>query len=185
MISPHPRCLWILPTKLLYFGSATAHSHVTVAVASCTIFLGCSLEFSAFSFINSKTLSCSKCLISGSCKFSRIVKMLFWNVVAITLHYLLSHFHPFLIQHFHVTGITESVRGSPWAFPADFWQILKAWLIQVTLVGQIDKTAGYQRQILRLPIFVQQVFKKVKTFFYRKNTLSSSYLLIFPTFKVF
>ena len=34
------------------------------------------------------------------------------------------------------------------------------------------------------PIFVKKAFKKMKTFFFRK-TLSSSYFLIFPTFKVF
>ena len=59
--------------ETLYFGSATAHSRVIVAVVSWTIFLGCSLELVAFSFIFSKTFSCSECIISGSCKCSLVV----------------------------------------------------------------------------------------------------------------
>ena len=42
-----------------------------------------------------------------------------------------------------------------------------------------------QPDITTLPIFVKKAFKKMKRFFPRKNTLSSSYFLIFPTFKIF
>ena len=45
-----------------------------------------------------------------------------------------------------------------------------------------NKTAGYHRHTLRLPIFVKKAFKK-KTFFSRKSTLSSSQFLICPKFK--
>ena len=72
----------MLRAKLLYFGSATAHSRVIVAVVSWTIFLGCSLEFAALSFIFYKTFSCSEYFISGSCKCSLVVKMLSSKVVA-------------------------------------------------------------------------------------------------------
>ena len=61
----------------------------------CTIFLGCSLEFAALSFIFSKTFSCSECFISVSCKCSLVVKTLSSNVVAMALHCLLSHLHVF------------------------------------------------------------------------------------------
>ena len=129
---PHPRCLWMLWAKLLYFGSATAHSLVIVAVVSWTIFLGCSLEFAAFSFIFSKTFSCSECFISGSCRCSLVVKTLSSNVVAMDLHCLLSHLHVFN-PSFSVKGSTSDLHASVWAFPVDFWQILKSWLIRVVL----------------------------------------------------
>ena len=49
-----------------------------------------------------------------------------------------------------------------------------------------NKTAGYHRQILRLPNLVKMHFWKMKTFFPRKkNTSSSSDFLFFPLFKVF
>ena len=47
----------------------------------------------------------------------------------------------------------------------------------------INKTAGYQRHILRFPIFVKKAFKRWKSFFSKKH--SSSYFLNFATFKVF
>ena len=38
----------------------------------------------------------------------------------------------------------------------------------------VYNTAGYHRPILRLLIFVQKAFKKMKTFFSRKSTIFSS-----------
>ena len=40
-------------------------------------------------------------------------------------------------------------------------------------VRNMNKTAGYHRHILLLPIFLKKAFKKMKTFFSRKNTPSS------------
>ena len=48
----------------------------------------------------------------------------------------------------------------------------------------VKKTASHHRHILRLPIFIKKVFKKMKTFFSRKKTFSS-YFLIFPAFNFF
>ena len=49
---------------------------------------------------------------------------------------------------------------------------------------KLKKTVGYQRHILCLLVFVKKASKKLKTFLFRKSTLSSPYFLIFPTFKV-
>ena len=46
------------------------------------------------------------------------------------------------------------------------------------------QTAGYQRRISRTT-FVKETFKKMRQFFLRKNTLSSSYFLIVPKLKSF
>ena len=67
-------------------------------------------------------------------------------------------------------------HGMEIAFSADMHQL---FAMLVILLRNINKIVGYHRHILRLPIFVKKAFEKVKTFFSRENTLSSSYFLIF------
>ena len=55
----------------------------------------------------------------------------------------------------------------------------------LTLTLMYHKTAGYHRYILRFRVFVKKAFKKMQTFFFLEKTLSSSFFLTFPTFKVF
>ena len=60
------------------------------------------------------------------------------------------------------------------------------WTQLSLLAGKWNKTAGYHRHVLRLAIFVKKAFKKMKTFFSRKNTFfifsNFSNFQNFPTF---
>ena len=117
----------MLRTKLLCFGSASAHSRVIVAVVSWTVFLGCSLEF-----------RCSECFISGSWG-----TLLLWKRCLRTLLQWLCtvfcHICTFLIHPFRITGSRSSLHASFSVFPDGFSQFLKPWLIRVVLACVNDK----------------------------------------------
>ena len=51
--------------------------------------------------------------------------------------------------------------------------------------GSFNKTAGYHWQIFCPLLFLKMLFKRMKLFFFEKNTLSSSNFVIFPKLEIF
>ena len=66
-----------------------------------------------------------------------------------------------------------------------YFEVVFVYISLWFLGGNIIKTVGYHRHILRFSIFVMKFLRRCKPFVLEKNTASSSCFVIFPTLKFF